>query len=194
MTPSRPTTRRPTRASGCRSGCRGSSRACSPRAWCGRPRSVPSAVVVAVVSEETRTDSEQVAAALRARGIPVEVAPSAAKFGKQIRYADRRGVPFVWFPATAERAAGRDPSWGGGRGQGHPQRRAGGSRPGEVDATCPDLAPRWSPAAWWSDRGAVAGRRRRPAGDIRRSPRRSRAGRHGGLRSDAPEWSSCTRH
>ena len=40
------------------------------------------------------------AAALRARGIPVEVAPSAAKFGKQIRYADRRGVPFVWFPGT----------------------------------------------------------------------------------------------
>ncbi len=33
-------------------------------------------------------------------GIPAEVAPTAAKFGKQIRYADRRGVPFVWFPAV----------------------------------------------------------------------------------------------
>ena len=63
-------------------------------------RSVPSAVVVAVTSEETRADSDRVAAALRSRGIPVEVAPTAAKFGKQIRYADRRGVPFVWFPAT----------------------------------------------------------------------------------------------
>ena len=34
---------------------------------------------------------------LRARGIACEVAPAADKFGKQIRYADRRGIPFVWF-------------------------------------------------------------------------------------------------
>src|SRR5450830_281730 len=67
-------------------------------------RAVPSAVVVAVTSEETRADSERVATALRTRGIAVEVAPSAAQFGKQIRYADRRGIPFVWFPATPERA------------------------------------------------------------------------------------------
>lgn len=64
-------------------------------------RGVPSAVVVAVTSEDTRAESDAVAAALRARGIPVEVAPSAAKFGKQIKYADRRGVPFVWFPASS---------------------------------------------------------------------------------------------
>ena len=63
-------------------------------------RSVPSAVVVAVTSEDTRAVSDAVAVALRARGIPVEVAPSAAKFGKQIKYADRRGIPFVWFPAS----------------------------------------------------------------------------------------------
>lgn len=62
-------------------------------------RGVPSAVVVAVTSEETRAASDAVATALRGRGIPVEVAPSAAKFGKQIRFADRRGIPFVWFPA-----------------------------------------------------------------------------------------------
>jgi len=66
-------------------------------------RAVPSAVVVAVTSEESRGDSERVAVALRARGIPVEVAPAAAKFGKQIRYADRRRVPFVWFPPAPER-------------------------------------------------------------------------------------------
>ena len=64
-------------------------------------RSVPSAVVVAVTSEATRALSDRIAAALRARGIPVEVAPTAAKFGKQIKYADRRGVPFVWFPGSA---------------------------------------------------------------------------------------------
>ncbi|MBD8077901.1 histidine--tRNA ligase [Cellulosimicrobium arenosum] len=63
-------------------------------------RSVPSAVVVAVSSEETRPASDAVATTLRARGIPVEVAPAAAKFGKQIRYADRRGIPFVWFPGA----------------------------------------------------------------------------------------------
>jgi histidyl-tRNA synthetase len=63
-------------------------------------RSVPSAVLVAVTSEEERAASDAVAAALRARDIPVEVAPSAARFGKQIKYADRRGIPFVWFPGS----------------------------------------------------------------------------------------------
>ncbi len=60
-------------------------------------RSVPTCVLVAVTDEEHRARSNSVAQALRARGIPVEVAPSAAKFGKQIRHADRRGIPFVWF-------------------------------------------------------------------------------------------------
>ncbi len=65
-------------------------------------RSTPAAVLVAVVDEQTRSRSTAVAAALRARGIPCEVAPSAAKFGKQIRYADRRGIPFVWFPGAGD--------------------------------------------------------------------------------------------
>jgi len=65
-------------------------------------RSVPSAVLVAVSNEDERGRSDQVAAALRARGIPVEVAPAAAKFGKQIRHADRRGIPFVWFPGGVD--------------------------------------------------------------------------------------------
>lgn len=60
-------------------------------------RSVPSCVLVAVDSEETRAEADAVAARLRARGIPTEVAPKADRFGKQIRYADRRGIPFVWF-------------------------------------------------------------------------------------------------
>lgn len=63
-------------------------------------RSVPSAVLVAVGSEEQRAVSDAVATALRSRDIPAEVAPSAAKFGKQIKYADRRGIPFVWFPGV----------------------------------------------------------------------------------------------
>jgi len=64
-------------------------------------RTVPSAVLVAVDDETTRTASNAVARALRARGIPTEVAPSAAKFGKQIKHADRRGIPFVWFPGDS---------------------------------------------------------------------------------------------
>ncbi len=64
-------------------------------------RPVPSAVLVAVVDEDARPASEQVAADLRSRGIACEVAPKADKFGKQIKYADRRGIPFVWFPDPA---------------------------------------------------------------------------------------------
>lgn len=60
-------------------------------------RSVPTAVLVAVNDEETRPEADAVARALRARGIPTEVAPKADKFGKQIRHADRRGIPYVWF-------------------------------------------------------------------------------------------------
>ena len=63
-------------------------------------RSVPSAVLVALVDEASRETSDEVASLLRARGIPTEVAATAQKFGKQIRYAERRGIPFVWFPGT----------------------------------------------------------------------------------------------
>ena len=42
-------------------------------------------------------DKATVAEQLRHRGISCEVAPAAERFGKQIRYADRRGIPFVWF-------------------------------------------------------------------------------------------------
>ncbi|WP_422117349.1 histidine--tRNA ligase [Brachybacterium sp. UNK5269] len=63
-------------------------------------RAVPTCVLVSVADEAQRPLSDAVARSLRGRGIPCEVAPSAAKFGKQIRYADRRGIPFIWFPAT----------------------------------------------------------------------------------------------
>ncbi len=63
-------------------------------------RSTPACLLVAVNSEADRHRSQAVATALRARGIPCEVAPSASKFGKQIRYAERRGMPFVWFPGA----------------------------------------------------------------------------------------------
>lgn len=65
-------------------------------------RSVPSVVLVAVNEEASRADSDRIANTLRSRGIAAEVAPRAEKFGKQIRHADRRGIPFVWFPGAAE--------------------------------------------------------------------------------------------
>jgi len=60
-------------------------------------RTVPSAVLVAVDTEETRGDADAVAHQLRARGVACEVAPGAPAYGKQIRFAERRGIPFVWF-------------------------------------------------------------------------------------------------
>ncbi len=63
-------------------------------------RETPVAVLVAVNHEETRAESMRAAAALRARGISTMVSPKAAKFGRQIQFADRRGIPFVWFPSA----------------------------------------------------------------------------------------------
>jgi histidyl-tRNA synthetase len=60
-------------------------------------RPVPTAVLVAVDNEQTRAVAIEVAERLRSRGIPTEVAPRADKYGRQIRYADRRGIPYVWF-------------------------------------------------------------------------------------------------
>lgn len=62
-------------------------------------RSVPTCVLVALVSDGTRAQSAAIARRLRARGIAAEVFHAPQRFGKQIRHADRRGIPFVWFPA-----------------------------------------------------------------------------------------------
>jgi histidyl-tRNA synthetase len=65
-------------------------------------REVPAVVLVAVASEPQRSRSTTVAQALRRRGIACEVSPTSAKYGKQIRYADRRGIPYVWFPGDPD--------------------------------------------------------------------------------------------
>jgi histidyl-tRNA synthetase len=64
-------------------------------------RATPTCVLVAVPDEDQRAASRGVVTALRARGVASEVSPSAAKYGRQIRYAERRGIPFVWFPSSA---------------------------------------------------------------------------------------------
>ena len=65
-------------------------------------RSTPAAVLVALNDDESREGAVGIATALRRRGIACEVAPSAARFGKQIRYAERRGIPYVWVPGAGE--------------------------------------------------------------------------------------------
>ncbi|THJ67426.1 histidine--tRNA ligase [Arthrobacter echini] len=63
-------------------------------------RPVPTAVLVTLADEGSWSQAQEVASALRVRGIPAEVAANAEKFGKQIKFADRRGIPFVWFTDT----------------------------------------------------------------------------------------------
>jgi histidyl-tRNA synthetase len=65
-------------------------------------RPVPTCVLVALPAESDRLACERIARALRGRGIATEVAPTAAKYGKQIRYAERRGIPYVWFPGEPD--------------------------------------------------------------------------------------------
>jgi len=96
-------------------------------------RPVPSVVLVAVNDEDARADSTAVAARLRARDIPCEVAPSPQKFGKQIRFAERRGIPYVWFLPSSE-------------GHGHEVKdiRSGEQTPADADTWAPpveDLHP-----------------------------------------------------
>ncbi|HET8682307.1 MAG TPA: histidine--tRNA ligase [Micromonosporaceae bacterium] len=65
-------------------------------------RPVPTCVLVALADEESRPAADRVAAVLRGRGIPTEVSPGAARYGKQIRFAQRRGIPYVWFPGEPD--------------------------------------------------------------------------------------------
>ncbi len=61
-------------------------------------RRTPAVVLVIVHSEESRSGSDAVAARLRARSIACVVSDSAGPYGKQIRAAERLGIPYVWFP------------------------------------------------------------------------------------------------
>ncbi len=63
-------------------------------------RSTPTCVLVALADEAARPAADAVATSLRRRGIAAEVAPEASKYGKQIKFAERRGIPFVWFDQT----------------------------------------------------------------------------------------------
>ncbi|HBH25999.1 MAG TPA: hypothetical protein DDX54_01140 [Rhodospirillaceae bacterium] len=58
----------------------------------------PAEVLVALPSEDHRKAAQEAARALRQRGINTEVYHAPHKIGRQIAYAEKRGVPHVWFP------------------------------------------------------------------------------------------------
>jgi histidyl-tRNA synthetase len=57
--------------------------------------SAPADVMVTIWSEETIGESLKLASELRSNGVRVTVYPEPDKFGKQMKYADALGVPFV---------------------------------------------------------------------------------------------------
>ena len=67
-------------------------------------RPTPTCVLVALASEEKRQEATEVAASLRARGINCEVFHERKAYGKQIKYASRRAIPYLWFPPGASKS------------------------------------------------------------------------------------------
>jgi len=58
----------------------------------------PTDVLVVIPSDERRGDAAATGAQLRGNGANVEVYHQPDKLAKQLRYASRKGIPFVWFP------------------------------------------------------------------------------------------------
>jgi histidyl-tRNA synthetase len=69
-------------------------------------QAAPADVMVALFDEAAAGPSMQLASRLRAQGVRVLVYPDADKLGKQIKYADGRGIPFVALLGADEIAAG----------------------------------------------------------------------------------------
>ena len=59
-------------------------------------------VLVALQSEADRPASASIAKQLRQRGIKCEIYHSADKFGKQIEYAVRKDIRYIWFPRQGD--------------------------------------------------------------------------------------------
>jgi histidyl-tRNA synthetase len=64
-------------------------------------RGSPTVALVALPSEEQRPRCAELARLLRARGVPTEVFYAPLKFGKQIRYAEKKAIPYVLFPGES---------------------------------------------------------------------------------------------
>ena len=62
----------------------------------------PSQVVGALTSEEERAAAGEVARGLRAKGIATAVFHAPVKCGRQIAYADGKGIPYDWVTDSGE--------------------------------------------------------------------------------------------
>ena len=58
----------------------------------------PTVVLVVLPSAELRARVASIVRSLRERGIAAEAFHEPLKYDKQLRYADRKGIPYVWFP------------------------------------------------------------------------------------------------
>jgi histidyl-tRNA synthetase len=62
----------------------------------------PTQVLVTLPDESFRLAAQQIAQTLRARGMNVEVYHAPQKFDRQLAYAEKKQIPFVWFPDKNE--------------------------------------------------------------------------------------------
>lgn len=69
-------------------------------------QSVPSQVLVTLFSDELYPQTSALAARLRKAGIAVEQALESERLGKQLRYADRKGIPYALILGPDELEAG----------------------------------------------------------------------------------------
>lgn len=63
----------------------------------GASRPTPTCVLIALASDDARRSGLALARDLRARGINTELFHEPSKFDKQLRYAERKGIPYVIF-------------------------------------------------------------------------------------------------
>ena len=62
----------------------------------------PTQVLVSLPSEEQRAAAQTIAQKLRARNINAEVYHAPQKFDRQLAYAEKKQIPYVWFPDKGE--------------------------------------------------------------------------------------------
>ncbi len=65
-------------------------------------KKTPTDVLVVLPNEDTRTLANDVAHTLRQNGNNVEVYHMPQKINKQFQYAEKKGIPYVWFPDLSE--------------------------------------------------------------------------------------------
>ena len=61
-------------------------------------RKSPADVLMVLPNEDQRAAASATAQTLRKRGVKVELFDRGTKIGKQMAYAEKKGIPYVWFP------------------------------------------------------------------------------------------------